>query len=194
MVEEDSGFVLLEVSRIESGTNRKIYRFQCNFCHEVFNNHKNAKKHTKKCKMKHKKQKNMNGPIDQYFALVQKTDHEKEDDNEEIDFCEQFGYPDFVPFLMNLIAECNIPFTQMDHPAWKEFIYSLNTDVSLPCSQTVKSAFLQYADSISQQSLQDMKNSICGIAVDGSTYREKTLLCDDFSWSQKNSPSKNQGN
>ena len=175
MSDDGTGFRLLEISRIESGTGRKIYKFQCKTCKHIFLNHKNAKEHVAHCKKKDQKEPSKMGPLDDYFTTTVKSEEEeeREEDPPHHDFCEDFGYPVFVPPLMHLIAECNIPFSQLDNPVWKEFVKSLNESADLPCSQTIKAAFKNYANHISEQSLQDMHGTICGIAVDGTTYREK---------------------
>ena len=52
MEEGTPDIVLLQLNRIEAGTNRKNYNYQCLHCHTIFENHKNAKEHVKRCKKK----------------------------------------------------------------------------------------------------------------------------------------------
>ena len=63
----------------------------------------------------------------------------------------------------------------MDHPAWKEIFESLNPEANLPCSQTVKEAYLNYASFLTKKNLEEMANTICGIAVDGTTFRKNII-------------------
>ena len=161
-------FILLDVNHVEKGTGRKIYNFQCSYCHGTFTNHKNAKEHIKKCKIAMTQSGPKTVTLDDFFKIDNKNEDESQIDSKE----EKNEFDSFESSLMNLFAECNIPFSQIDHPAWQDFVHSINPDIELPCSQTFKSAFIEYSHSVLEESLNDMKDMVCGLAVDGTTFRK----------------------
>jgi hypothetical protein len=69
--------------------------------------------------------------------------------------------------LVELIADNNIPFTQLESPAWAGFIHILNKDFVIPPRDQLRSLIIDYAAQITQEGLNDLRGEICGLAVDG---------------------------
>lgn len=154
----------------EKGTNRKIFSYQCKLCKSIFKNHKNASKHVSNCKgpgnATPKSQMTIvemfqNQPPNAEKNKEQPIDVEKIGDS----IIDENTFTPFIVTLMNLVAECDIPYTSLVKPAWQEFLQVLCPSIQIPCVATLKSILLQ-----------ELKWKLCGLAVDAATFRKKHLL------------------
>ena len=169
ILEDTNHFVLLGIDHIEKGTNRKIFKYQCVHCTHTFKNHKNAKEHLKNCPIYNGNGQNITpkSTLDDYFQISK----EKNESPRVIEPPKEEAFQPFERALMNLFMECSYPYSEIERPAWQEFVNTLNTEFELPCIQTFKRAIIQYSEEIQEESLNDMKDTVCGLAVDGSTFR-----------------------
>lgn len=60
---------------------------------------------------------------------------------------------------MNLVAECDIPFTSLVKPAWQELLQVLCPSIQIPCVAILKSILLKYYKFALHKGLQDFKEN-----------------------------------
>jgi hypothetical protein len=66
-----------------------------------------------------------------------------------------------------VIAEHDIPYTQLESDAWDEFIHSLNPDFHIPPREELRDLFIVYAQELLQEGIMDLRGEICGMSIDG---------------------------
>ena len=71
--------------------------------------------------------------------------------------------------LIELIAEMNIPYTQLESPAWENFIHTLNPGFIIPMKDFLRNLILEHSSNLLHQGIQDLQNHTCGLAIDGAT-------------------------
>jgi hypothetical protein len=69
--------------------------------------------------------------------------------------------------MLELIAEMNIPYTQLSSPAWEAFIHALNPSFVIPGADKLHELILKYAEQIQKEGLNELRGEVCGLAIDG---------------------------
>ena len=153
---------------------RKVYNFKCNICGGIYKNSSNTAFHCQNClkKREHaKKHSYMN--IIKAFGLV---------DGDEVPI--EAVEPETIPprknnaaksiskehkSLIELFAEENIPFTQIETPAWENFIHTLKPGFIIPMKDQLRNLIIEYSHELTEKGLDDLRGCTCGLAVDGAT-------------------------
>ena len=161
-------------------TNNKgnsVYKFKCNICGHIYNNHNNAASHVSSCLKKQKQlagQTNLSSfgigapphtsPSDDVIQLQSQDDHEE---------TVHFNCSPIDKALITLIADTNIPYTTINSTPWLEFLNTLNPNYQPPSKDKLRCMIIQQAKEDLQEGLRDFANSISGLAVDGATLMMK---------------------
>ena len=159
-------------------TNKKgkhVHKFRCLICQKIFTNHNNATSHVASCLKNHKEIESQTTlssygigapPIAEVTQQIDSSITEHEPDQPVIISRE-------ISALIELIAEANIPYTQIANEAWVNFVHILNPNVELPSTDVLRNLIIQYSKEKLDEGLKDFKDSTCGMAVDGATLIQK---------------------
>ena len=150
----------------------KVYDFHCNICNRDFQNCTNAAAHVKSCKERFSNFRRV-----QSFTIMNAFGIEEDQISDEcLNF--QLIVPKNHPrepiskehqCLIELIADLNIPYTQLEAPSWEKFIHALNPNFELPKKDKLRELILEHASVLLYNGLEDLKGKTCGLAVDGAT-------------------------
>lgn len=166
----------VKLERVSNG--RKIYSYLCFYCKEIFNNHKNVRSHVIECKRVHlESEAQKNVPEDQRliteFVTIEEIKdilkkHEEKENEEKKPKKEH--YNETTMRLIELIADMNIPYTQLEKPAWRNFVSSLDPRYKIPSTQQLHQLIIDYAKYTEERTLQELSGKVCGLCIDGTTY------------------------
>ena len=153
---------------------KAVYSFKCHVCGNTYINSNNAAAHCALCLKRKIHAQNQRGyPILEAFHLV------PEDVPEEVVTPMKIS-PKTIDqklsmehaALMDLIADMNIPYTQLNSKSWEGFIHTLNPGFKIPSSDKLRSLIIDYAQQQLDAGLYNFKGLTCGLAIDGATLIE----------------------
>ena len=133
-MEEDKGYTRLGVDHYNK-KGKAIYGFQCHICNGKFKNSNNAAAHVKYCKRNHENACNQRAfPILSAFGITPDQLPAEAVIPIKIKAHLEPGSPISIEFqsLIELIADMNIPYTQIESPSWEKFIHALNPGIKIP--------------------------------------------------------------
>ena len=159
---------LESVSRNKKG--RIIHKFRCLICGHIYTNHNNAAAHCAAC-LKRKTTEEEQRTLAEFGIVTQPEPHtieaqaiaEEEEEEEPIEISKEDAA------LIRLIADNNIPYTQLENTTWSEFVEILNGDYQIPDRKLLRNKILMYSEIIKETGLQQLRGQVCGLAVDGAT-------------------------
>ena len=152
---------------------KKIYRFKCLICNHVFSNHNNAASHISRCLKNHAKAHNQT-KLNAYGIGEDADDNQPppvEEPPQVINSCKPLGPVDKA--LIELIAECNIPYTQVNTDPWVTFIHALNPTYNVPSNENLRENIISYSQQCIKEGLDELQKETCGLAIDGATLIHK---------------------
>ena len=151
---------------------KPVYSYKCNICNNKYINTNNAAAHCREClKRKENAQAQRGFPILEAFHIT--PEKVPEDAVTPVKITPR-PFPD-APIsmehsaLIELIADMNIPYTQLNSMSWEAFIHSLNPGFKIPSSEKLRDLIVEYSNQCLEEGLQDFKGLTCGLAVDGAT-------------------------
>ena len=71
--------------------------------------------------------------------------------------------------LVELIADMNIPYTQLESTTWENFIHTLNPGFKIPKKDKFREIIIEHANKLLEEGLRVFRGHLCGFAVDGAT-------------------------
>ena len=153
---------------------KHIHRFQCLICHRTFQNHNNANTHVINCLKLHEQQQpqtqfSMFG-IGQSSSIHEEPPNQDDQQDEEPISC-QMSDKDIA--LVELIAECNLSYTQLNSPPWVNFISKLCPSYTIPTNEALRQMIIKHASDSLLEGLHEIRHQVCGLAVDGATLAAK---------------------
>ena len=151
---------------------KPIYKFRCLLCNHTFINQNNAASHVARCLRCHQQEQKQtklhtfgigSDPPQHSESFV----HQKEEDSHPL------SMSPLDVALIELIADSNIPYTQLNSTPWVEFLRVFNPEYHIPSNQKLREMIIDYSKTSVQSGLVELKNQICGLAVDGATLINK---------------------
>ena len=160
---------------------RAIYQYRCHICNRVFKRHRNAPAHCIQCIAQHsrcKAQRTLDSdiihtPITREHSITVPIQNETTEENEEVELFTPVPVSAREKAIIELICDCNIPYTQLQSPSWDNLIKSFDSSYNLPSSDEIRKLIIQYSQYICHHTLKDLKGSTVGLAVDGASFRER---------------------
>ena len=169
--QESKLYTILPQSRI-TRKGRSIFDYKCNICNKTFHDHTNATRHCKKClaiQQSGSKQltieKSLQIPMNsKKTQVVPETIPDPEQPPPKL--------PVALSKLVQLFASQNYAYTSINDPSWRGFIEALNPDFAIPSSRDFRNIIIQYSVILTHQGLTDLRDQVCGLAIDGATIRD----------------------
>lgn len=170
-MEKDRGYTRLGVDHYDK-KGKPVYGFRCHICGGKYKNYNNANAHVAACR------RHQENAIHQRAFPILKALGITPDQLP----LEAVLPPQVKPHpepgaslshehqaLVELIADLNIPYTQIEAPSWVNFVHALNPGVKLPKKDTLRRMIIEHANTLLDESLNDCTGMTCGVAVDGAT-------------------------
>lgn len=155
---------------------RNVYKFKCNICGCTYKNSSNAAAHCENCLKKHNHAKKY-----RYLTIIkafglEEGDEVPEDAIEPLEIQPRKNDCSGViskehRALIELIAEENIPYTQIESDSWENFIHMLNPGFVIPSKTLLRKLILDHSTNLFEKGLEDLRGCTCGLAVDGATLK-----------------------
>ena len=151
---------------------KPVYTFRCLICSHVYTNQNNAASHVAKCLKDHKKQQNQTHLQSFGFGGEPPQPREEEPPPKQV---VETAHPisDLDISLIELIADANIPYTAVNSTPWVEFLYKMNPQYHIPSNHKLRQMIIDHSQTTLDKGLKELKNSVCGLAVDGATLIHK---------------------
>ena len=160
-------------------TNKKgkhIHKFKCTICNKIYTNHNNANTHVCNCLKAHKMQSDQS-TLSSFGIGTSTPSQQPQYQSELIEESNTTEEPICMSqrdiALIELIADANIPYTQINTQPWLDFIHTFCPDYKVPSGEMLRKMIIQHASHCLDTGLNEMKNEVCGIAVDGATLMSK---------------------
>ena len=168
-----------KVGAPENKGGRAIYKYKCHICNRIFKRHRNAHAHCLQCIMQHSKEKSqttldrlvMHDGIATIETDVQTTLDDDSYEEELSTIPTPLSHREKA--IVELICDCNIPYTQLQSPSWNNFVKAFDEQYDLPASEEIRQIIIQYSQYICHHTLKDFKNTTVGLAVDGASFRQQ---------------------
>ena len=163
-------------------TNRKgkhVHAFRCLICGRTYTNHNNANAHVCAC-LKQRTTESAQSTLAAYGIGTPVPSSQPQQSLEQASSQEgtarkeepiQMSKRDVA--LVELIADANIPYTQINTQPWLDFLSVFSPDYEVPSNETIRKMIKQHADDCLDKGLDEMKHEVCGVAVDGATLMAK---------------------
>ena len=168
-METDKGYTRLGIHHYDK-KGKAVYAFQCNICKGKFTNYNNAAAHVSSCRISHANAIDQRAfPILQAFGITPAQLPLEAVIPVKIKARSEPGAPLSHEFeaLLELFADMNIPYTQIESPSWEKFIHALNPGLKIPKKDTLRTMIIEHSSTLLKEGLNDVKGTICGVAVDG---------------------------
>ena len=133
-METDKGYTRLGIHHYDK-KGKAVYAFQCNICKGKFTNYNNAAAHVSSCRISHANAIDQRAfPILQAFGITPAQLPLEAVIPVKIKARSEPGAPLSHEFeaLLELFADMNIPYTQIESPSWEKFIHALNPGLKIP--------------------------------------------------------------
>ena len=170
-MEEDKGYTRLDIHHYNK-KGKPVYAFKCHICGGKYTNYNNASAHVKACKLNHENHLHQRSfPIYKPFGIIPEHIPIEAVTPVKIKPHSEPGAPISHEFkaLIELIADMNIPYTQIDSPSWENFIHSLNPGVKVPKKDRIRLMIVEHSYALLKEGIKDCKGLTCGVSVDGAT-------------------------
>lgn len=165
-------WTLLDLNHVTKG-GRKVYNYKCNICGGTYKNASNAADHCQRCLKKHEHVKKNYMTVIQAFGLNEGDEVPNEVVEPKVITPRKNGSDSSISkdhkALIELIAEHNIPFTQLESDSWENFIHTLNPGFVIPMKDQLRKLILEHSENVTEKGLNDLRGYTCGLAVDGAT-------------------------
>lgn len=174
LMEEEKGYTRLGVNHHDKKGNA-VFAYRCNICKGEFTNSNNACTHVRACRLNHANAMNQRAfPILRAFGITPSQLPMEAVFPPHIDARSEPGaqLSHEHKALIELIADMNIPYTQLESPTWERFIHSLSPGFKIPKKDSLRMMIIEHSNNLLKESLSDCRGLTCGIAVDGATIFE----------------------
>lgn len=154
---------------------KPIYGFRCHICNHNYSNSNNAAAHCSSClkRMENTKQQRA-FPILEALHINPPNLPEEAVEPVTVKSRTSPGGPLSLEHkaLVELIADMNIPYSQIESPTWEAFIHSLNPGIKIPKKDKLHDIIIDHGKNLVKEGIESFRGLMCGLAVDGATLLE----------------------